>query len=471
MRGLALLPLVQLNAALISIGGSPRLSKQEALVEVQSAVHSGLITLDGVAKAPIVAGATKPQAATQNLDNIKAQLDLEHLRIIGDLRSVRKLVNSALNEVSDLKRKAQAPLDPRKIEASIRASVEDLFDQFKKEPDQFSPPEVIAQAFPKLRREEAQNVFDGDLCYVDDEGNMVDFSTFEVELWDDPAAPMVVSDYIFDPAALHQTLIALSHRLPHNTWLGGERGTGKTEFVTQIAARLKRRLFRINFDEGLERSEFIGSNTIENGNVVWKAGLLTQAIRHAGSIVLLDEVGFARAQNISPLHAVTERTVHRALVIAETGERIPVSTGVVFFAADNSTGHGDESGNFAGVREQNSAFLDRFSYTLRFEYLKESKEIELIHKRTGLPEKAAQLLVQFANTARAKARSGLLTQPPSLRQLFAWASAVQSGMPVGIAFTNAIVNKFPSECESELRGIYSAVVDSSRLKSYLQVQQ
>jgi cobaltochelatase CobS len=226
-------------------------------------------------------------------------------------------------------------------------------------------------------------------------------------------------------------------------------------------------LFRINFDAGIERSEFIGSNTIEGGDVVWKGGVLTQAIRHAGAVILLDEVGFARAENISPLHAVTERSVHRALLIAETGENIPVSTGVVFFAADNSSGHGDESGNFAGVREQNSAFLDRFSYSLRFEYLCEDDEVELITKRTGLRADATRSLVKFANVARAKARAGLLTQPPSLRQLFAWASAVQEGMPVGLAFNNSIVHKFPADCEAELRGAYAASIDSAELKSYL----
>jgi len=35
----------------------------------------------------------------------------------------------------------------------------------------------------------------------------------------------------------------------------GPPGTGKTEFVAQLAARLKRPLYRINFDEALERAE------------------------------------------------------------------------------------------------------------------------------------------------------------------------------------------------------------------------
>jgi MoxR-like ATPase len=147
--------------------------------------------------------------------------------------------------------------------------------------------------------------------------------------------------------------------------------------------------------------------------------------------------------------------------------RIPVASHVVFFGADNSNGHGDSTGNFAGVRDQNTAFLDRFSFTLRFEYLPQDDEIALVSNRTGLPHDASKVLVTFANTAREKARAGLLTQPPSLRQLFAWARAIQKGVPVAIAFENAIVNKFPQDCESELRGIFSATIDTAQLKSYL----
>jgi MoxR-like ATPase len=466
MKPLSLLPLQRLNAALVSVGQLPVGDKATACARLEELISQGLISVSTIETAPI-------QYPQQPVSPQPAVADPRIERLAIEMTSVELLMRSALNEVSDIRRKSATlqGVDYDKVNTEIRSAVADLFAEFKQTAHQFPVQAAeVAKAFPKTRREEAQHVFEGDLFYRDDEGNLVDFSTFEVDIWDDPACPAVVSDYVFDPAALHQTLIALSTTLPHNTWLGGERGTGKTEFVTQIAARLKRKLFRINFDEGLERSEFIGSNTIENGNVVWKAGTLTQAIQYAGSIILLDEVGFARAQNISPLHAVTERSVHRALVIAETGERIPVSTGVVFFAADNSTGHGDESGNFAGVREQNSAFLDRFSFTIRFNYLPQESEIKLISKRTGLNEDATRSLVAFAHIARTKARLGLLTQPPSLRQLFAWAAAIKGGLPVSTAFNNAIVNKFPAECEAELRGIFSASIDAEKLKSYLGVK-
>jgi hypothetical protein len=99
--------------------------------------------------------------------------------------------------------------------------------------------------------------------------------------------------------------------------------------------------------------------------------------------------------------------------------------------------------------------------------LPQADEVALICKRTGLPVDATEILVKFANVAREKARAGILTQPPSLRQLFAWARAIQKGIPIGVAFENAIVNKFPADCESELRGVFSATIDVGNLKSFL----
>jgi nitric oxide reductase NorQ protein len=258
---------------------------------------------------------------------------------------------------------------------------------------------------------------------------------------------------------LHQALIAMDDPLPDNIWLAGERGTGKTEFVSQIAARLGRRLFRVNFDEAIERADFIGGNSISEGSVVWQPGIITQAIQHPGAIVLLDEVGFARAQSIAVLHSLCERSPHRAVTVNETGARIPVLPHVVFFAADNSNGHGNSSsGNFAGVREQNSAFLDRFGFTLRFDYLPFNAELDLVVRRSGCEKQVAHSICSFAQVARKKASEGVLTQPPSLRQLIAWARATAKGVPFKQGFINAVVNKYPADCELELLGALTTII-------------
>jgi cobaltochelatase CobS len=356
-------------------------------------------------------------------------------------------------------------VDYGKIDNAIQAEVGNLFKALKKTvtPDQL---QTIANNVAVFETRKACEIFPSPLWYEQD-GEVVNFEDMEVLVWNDPEALAVLDDYVFNPANLHQALCALSESIPDNCWLAGERSTGKTAFTEQISARLKRKLFRINFDDGMERSEFIGGNIVKNGSVEWKAGIIAQAIQHTGALVLLDEIGFARPAQLASLHALCERSANRAIVIAETGVRIPVASHVAFFCADNSNGHGDASGNFAGVRDQNTAFIDRFSYTLQFEYLPHDDEVALVNKRTGLNIDAADVLVRFANVAREKARAGVLTQPPSLRQLLAWARAVTKGVPTVTAFRSAIVNKFPADCEPELVGIFTATVDTVEFKKFL----
>ena len=473
-----------LNTVLTNRGLQFHIVKGDAVNAVADLINNGLITFDEVRKT--VPSQASALATNSKIDDevkqkiMQTQADISSAvegvarvqqtakALLDEQRNQRTVNDAKFNEMTARLNNALTSIqgvDYGKVETVIRTQVSDLFDSFRK----VTPREevvAIANAVPKTTRKTAFELF-GNVCTYEEGGQTVNFGGMQIEVWSDPDAPLLVDDYIFTPENLHQTLIALDDKLPHNSWLAGERGTGKSEFVSQVASRLGRRLFRVNFDEAIERAEFIGGNTIKGGDVEWKEGVITQAIQHAGAIILLDEIGFARSQNLAVLHALCERSPHRSIVIAETGVRIPVASHVAFFCADNSNGHGDESGNFDGVRSKNTAFLDRFSFTMSFNYLPHDKEVELIHKRTMLPIDATDVIVKFANTAREKARAGLLTQPPSLRQLFAWASAIQKGLPVSIAFNNAIVNKFPAECESELRGIYSATIDVDALKSFL----
>ena len=475
-----LIPLAQLNTVLEAnglVGFAPR-DKASAIAQVIALINAGKVTIDQVKSAKPSVSVGLPDDIRKAVLDAQAKVDqalaqVEVLRGTADSTLDQALLQAtkqskAFKELADrLNAKVDAVEKPdaKLIADTLRSEVSKQFEKFRKA----TSVEVIAevaQTVAVTRRVKAKDVFDGVLSY-DYNGETVDFSELEIEVFDDPSAPARVADYVFAPRHLHQALVALDDALPDNTWLAGERGTGKTEFVTQLASRLGRRLFRVNFDEAIERADFIGANSIENGSVVWKAGVITQAIQYTGSIVLIDEVGFARPQSIAILHSLCERSPHRSIVIAETGQRIAVASHVAFFCADNSNGHGDTSGNFAGVRDQNTAFIDRFGYTLRFEYLPENQEVALVSSRTGLNVDASTVLIRFANVAREKARAGVLTQPPSLRQLFAWARAVSKGVPVGIAFENAIINKFPADCEAELRGVFSAVIDVANFKSFL----
>jgi len=439
---LTLLPITKLNGALATmVGGVPSSDKDKVIQQLEHFIAKGLITYEQIASAK------RHDVSTLNSNAV-------------DLVALNQRLDSLDSRLNGLQ--------VADWSEALRNEVAQVFSEFKTDVPVEQLAEIANQLPPVLCKKTVRELFDGVLSYEDpDTGLVIDFSGLEVDYWGDINAPTLVDDYIFNPQHLHQALLALSAPLPDNVWLSGERGTGKTEFVNQICARLGRKLFRVNFDEAMERSEFIGGNILVDGNVVWRDGVIAQAIQYTGAVILLDELGFARAQSIAVLHSVTEPSKHRALAIPETGARIPVASHVVFFCADNSNGHGDSSGNFQGVREQNSAFIDRFSYTLEFEYLPQAQEVALVHARTGLDANACDVLIKFANIAREKARSGILTQPPSLRQLFAWARAIKRGIPISVAFKTAIVSKFPVDCAPELDGIYKATIDVHNLKSFL----
>ena len=477
MKELSLIPLAKLNAALLSIGLQAEVSKGNAVLALTNAVNSGRINLEAIQAAVPVAGAAsavasgKPDARIDSLESamltlrseVKLAMELTAKKVETEGHNIINQVSVFSAELKDALESSLEPIDYDKVNEIIRRQVAEIVEPFKRS----ATPEVLAEvadAIPVVRKAKAREVFAGVKTAYRSGGEDVDFGDMEVSLWGDAAAPAVVDDYVFHPRFLHESLLALERKLPMNCWLAGERGTGKTEFVTQLAARLQRKLYRINFDEAIERADFIGGNTIEGGDVVWKAGILSQAIQHAGAIVLFDEIGFARSQSIAVLHSVCEPSIHRGVTINETGKKISVLPYVGFFCADNSNGFGDSSGNFNGVRDQNTAFIDRFSYTFNFEYLPANKEAELISNRTDIHPKAAEIIVKFANLAREKSKSGLLNQPPSLRQLLAWAIAVKGGIPVKSAYQSAVVNKYPSDCSAELEGLFTAAVDVEKFK-------
>ena len=464
---LARIPLSKLNAAIIQCGGTPTTNKANAIVYLDDCILRGQITLTAVEAG--VVGVAAPSVDVSAV--LKTVSDL-HATTAALAATVTRQEAEVDRKIADAKAVALAAIpkvDAGAVAGEVSRAVSEAFAAFKS----VTAPAVVRQVADSILPVREVK-FAGDLFPITSYGavqaglgGFVDFSNLAVEFWGDADAPAVLDDYVFDPENLHQALVAMSNPLPHNCWLAGERGTGKTEFVKQLAARLGRKLFRINFDESAERAEFIGGNTIVNGTVVWTPGSIVKAITHPGAIVLLDEIGFARAQSIATLHALCERTRDRAIVISETGERIPVAPHVAFFVADNSNGHGD-NGNFAGVRQQSTAFIDRFSFTLNFEYLPAHDEAALIASRSGMTDAAARMLVDLVNVAREKARMGLLVQAPSLRQLFAWADATQAGLPVATGFRNAVINKFPAETAVELLGIYTATINEAAFKQALE---
>ena len=498
---LAVMSLDSLNKALQYHSQSIATDRGDAVNRLVRLINSGQTTIDQIRNAsalPFTANAqnnasnNKPFADTRiddaiaKIENHKQainNLNATDNRIESELLNIRNVIDGnqsanalhnaqLMNDISESKVELAKSikaiesriqsvqgLDYDIVNESIRNELNNVFSSFRTTKTE-TELQVIANSIPTFRLVRADSVFD--CTKYDHSGSMVDFGSMMIALWGDSNCPELVSDYVFDPKHLHNALIALNDRIPVNCWLAGERGTGKTNFVEQLANRLERRLFKLNCHRDMRPADFLGSETIVNGTIEFKPKLIATAIQHPGAIVLLDEVSASDENSLIAMHPMLEKSPQRGITFPESNIKIPVGDYVAFFAADNTNGYGNHL--FAGTTAMNTAFIDRFAYTMNFEYMDAAKESALIAGRSGLPITATDKIVQFANVAREKARNGVLTQPPSIRQLLAWASACKMGMPVSIAFNNAVVNKYPMDTLPELMAIYVAEINESEFQ-------
>ena len=269
----------------------------------------------------------------------------------------------------------------------------------------------------------------------------------ECEVWG--PSGKVDASYVWNLSHLRKALRALERG--DNVWLAGERGTGKTQFVMNLAARLGRPFFRVSFDANLERSEFIGADGLANGATAWQDGVVLQAYRTPGAICLLDEVSMGRSEYITALHALLEPS--STFSITSSGEQVYRAPGMVFFAADNTCGSGDATGRYAGTRVQNAALVDRFSITLKLKFLLPQEEIDLLVAR-GADRDVAGRLINVFSRCRAEV-GGLLVEPPSLRNAFAFCAFFDLDSPAQV-WEDTVVNKSPEESQEALRQLFAA---------------
>lgn len=285
-----------------------------------------------------------------------------------------------------------------------------------------------------------------------------------VDIYDYPRAPEKDPQWIWDPTVLRALVTSSRSHAP--TWLHGMPGTGKTQAVTQFAAATGRPLVRINLDGTSERYEWFGGERMRGGDIVWEDGALIAGLRLPGCVILLDEPTTGRPDNLSALHPVLE--AGGRITIAETGEVLRPAPGVMFAAADNTAGTGDDSGLFSGTREMNRAMLSRFATVVEVEFLKPKDEKALLKSKTGCSEDLSAIVVDMATRLRAKVSDGALDYPPGPRELVAWIGNLQAGFPPVQAYTMAVAKGQSPAGREVVASVYKAAVDDdARITSAL----
>ena len=224
-------------------------------------------------------------------------------------------------------------------------------------------------------------------------------------------------DATYVPFGFHKDLnTILSSKQFYPVFITGLSGNGKTTMVEQVCAALKRECIRVNISIETDEDDLIGGNTLVDGNVVYREGPVSIAMKR-GAVLILDECD--RGSNkLMCLQAILEG---KPYFNKKTGEVIHPAPGFNIVATANTKGQGMGDGKYMSAQILDDAFLERFAVTIEQEYPTSKVEKKIIMKKMQRVEKVdedfADKLVQWSDIIRKTFKEGAIDDLISTRRL------------------------------------------------------
>ena len=248
----------------------------------------------------------------------------------------------------------------------------------------------------------------------------------------------------------------LNSRLFFPVFVTGLSGNGKTMMVEQVCAKLRRECYRINVTVETDEDDLIGSNTLVDGNIVWREGPVLKAMRK-GAVLLIDEIDLA-SNKIMCLQSILEG---RGYLIKKTGEYVSPADGFTIIATANTKGKGSDDGRFIGTNILNEAFLERFSITMEQEYPSNPIETKILIKefeRLEIPDMKDYIkcLITWADVIRKSFYEGAIDELISTRRLVHIAQAF-SMFNDKMKAIELCVSRFDTETKATFLDLYTKI--------------
>lgn len=215
-----------------------------------------------------------------------------------------------------------------------------------------------------------------------------------------------------------------------NVLLAGQKASGKNLFAENLAAVFGRPLWNISFHINMDASTLIGTDTFENGNVVFRPGPVSLCASFGGFGVL-DEINMARNEAMAVLHAALD---FRRVIEVPGYDRIPMAEPARLIGTMNY--------GYAGTRELNEALISRFS-VIQMPVISGDNLCRLLQSqfpgmKTGCAEQFARLFQELQKRCE---NSEISSHALDLRGLLDAIALTEKGLDVCTALDMGITNK------------------------------
>ncbi|KAK0528599.1 AAA ATPase midasin [Tilletia horrida] len=240
--------------------------------------------------------------------------------------------------------------------------------------------------------------------------------------------PENVDNYVLTPS-VQEKLIGLARAVMTRKYpvlIQGPTSAGKTSAIEYLAKRTGHAFVRINNHEHTDVQEYLGTYATDSntGQLVFREGLLVNALRH-GHWIVLDELNLAPTDVLEALNRLLDD--NRELIIPETGEVVRPHPHFMLFATQNPPGL------YAGRKVLSRAFRNRF-LEIHFDDVPQPELQTILADRCSIaPSYAAKMVAVFVELQKRRQTGRVFDTKQAfvtLRDLFRWGQREAVGYQV-----------------------------------------
>jgi len=234
--------------------------------------------------------------------------------------------------------------------------------------------------------------------------------------------------YYFGNDVWEQAITALI--CGENLLLVGPKATGKNVLSQNLATAFGRPSWDISFYVNTDSSTLIGTDTFENGQVMFRQGPIYEcAVK--GGFGILDEINMAKNESLAVLHATLD---FRRIIDVPGYDKIKLDDATRFIATMNY--------GYAGTRELNEALASRFMViempSISSDNLKKLLQREFPNLKSTYLEQFTGL---FQDLQKKSENAEISTKPVDLRGLIGSIHLMNKGLEANKALQMGITNK------------------------------